>query len=149
MTPISAGIGPTLQKTSRALCPPSHSIRIGTGVIVCQNENYTIITARPITGASRFPAASKSMRLSFSIAAIVGVLLVAGCSQPTPGPQGPPGPAGEAGPPGPVGPGGPQGGQGPQGPVGPQGSAGERGEAGPPGPQGQVGPQGPQGEAGA
>jgi hypothetical protein len=89
------------------------------------------------------------MRLFFSITAVLAILVVAGCSQPAPGPQGPPGPPGAAGPPGPVGPGGPQGAQGPQGPVGPQGAAGERGEAGPPGPQGSVGPQGPQGEAGA
>ena len=90
-----------------------------------------------------------AMRLSFSFAAILTVLIVAGCGQPKPGPQGPPGPSGEIGPAGPVGTGGPQGAQGPQGPVGPQGAAGERGEAGPPGPQGPVGPQGPQGEAGA
>jgi PRC-barrel domain/Collagen triple helix repeat (20 copies) len=144
-----AAIGRTLQQISCAARPLSRAIGIGTGVIAGENKNYTIITAQLIIGASRFPAASKSMRLSFSIAAIVGILLLPGCSQPTPGPQGPPGPAGEAGPPGPVGPGGPQGAQGPQGPVGPQGSAGERGEAGPPGPQGPVGPQGPQGEAGA
>jgi hypothetical protein len=103
-----------------------------------------------------FPQALRScartapaMRLCFSIAAVLTVLLISGCGQPAPGPQGPPGPPGEAGPPVPVGPAGPQGAQGPQGPVGPQGSVGERGEAGPLGPQGPVGSQGPQGDAGA
>ena len=86
------------------------------------------------------------------VCAMLTVLGVAGCGQPTPGPQGPRrGPPGAAGPAGPVGPAGPQGAEGPQGPTGPQGAAGqgERGEGGAPGLQGQVGPQGPQGEPGA
>ena len=47
------------------------------------------------------------MRQLLSIFAIITTLAVAGCSQPTPGPQGPAGPAGPQGPAGPPGPAGP------------------------------------------
>jgi hypothetical protein len=67
------------------------------------------------------------MRQLIKISAVLTTLAVAGCGQPTPGPQGPAGPTGV------------------QGPAGPAGSAGP---AGPPGPQGDAGPPGPQGPAG-
>ena len=59
------------------------------------------------------------MRQLLNCFAILTVLAVGGCGQPTPGPQGPAGPAGAQGP------------QGPAGPLGP---------AGPPGPKGDPGP---------
>ena len=55
--------------------------------------------------------------------AVLTLLSVAGCGQPTPGPQG------QAGPPGPQGPAGPAGAQGPQGPAGPPGPKGDPGSA--------------------
>lgn len=63
------------------------------------------------------------MRQLLSISAIITTLAVAGCGQPTPGPQG------QAGPPGPQGPAGPPGAQGQQGPAGPPGPKGEAGSA--------------------
>ena len=71
------------------------------------------------------------MRQLLNCFAILTVLAVGGCGQPTPGPQGPAGPAGAQGPQGPAGPVGAQ---------GPQGSAGPLGPAGPPGPKGDPGP---------
>jgi len=71
------------------------------------------------------------MQLLLSFFAIIMMLAVAGCGQPTPGPAGAQGPAGPAGAQGPQGPAGPAGAQGPQGPAGP---------AGPPGPKGDTGP---------
>jgi hypothetical protein len=56
------------------------------------------------------------MRHLLSISAIITTLAVAGCGQPTPGPQG------QAGPPGPAG------AQGPQGPAGPPGPKGDPGQ---------------------
>jgi hypothetical protein len=53
------------------------------------------------------------MRQLLSISAIITTLAVAGCGQPTPGPQGPAGPAGAQGPQGPAGPPGPKGEPGP------------------------------------
>ena len=53
------------------------------------------------------------MRQLMSISAIITTLAVAGCGQPTPGPQGPAGPAGAQGPQGPAGPPGPKGEPGP------------------------------------
>ena len=94
------------------------------------------------------------MRHISSLLAITTLLAVAGCGQPTPGPQGPPGPqgmqgsAGPAGPkgdPGPAGPPGPKGDAGPAGPAGPKGDAGP---AGPPGAKGDAGPPGPPGPKG-
>lgn len=51
----------------------------------------------------------RPMQQLLSISAIGAALAVAGCGQPTPGPQGPPGPAGAQGPQGPAGPPGPKG----------------------------------------
>ena len=56
--------------------------------------------------------------LAFFAIVIITMLTLAGCGQPTPGPQGPAGPQGSAG------------------PQGPQGPAGAPGPAGPPGPKG-------------
>ena len=83
------------------------------------------------------------MRLLLSFFAIIMMLAVAGCGQPTPGPAGAQGPAGPAGAQGPQGPAGLPGAQGPQGPVGPAGTAGA------PGPQGPAGPAGTKGDPGA
>ena len=74
------------------------------------------------------------MRQLLNCFAILTVLAVGGCGQPTPGPQGPAGPAGAQGPQGPAGPVGAQ---------GPQGSAGPLGPAGPPGPKGDPAPAPP------
>jgi Collagen triple helix repeat (20 copies) len=80
------------------------------------------------------------MRLLLSFFAIIMMLAVAGCGQPTPGPAGAQGPAGA---PGPQGPAGPAGAQGPQGPAGTAGAPGPQGPAGP------AGPPGPKGDPGA
>ena len=69
------------------------------------------------------------MRQLINLFAITAMLSVAGCGQPTPGPQGAAGPAGPQGGQGPVGPAGAQGPQGPAGPPGPAGPQGERGPA--------------------
>jgi hypothetical protein len=58
---------------------------------------------------------------AFFVIIIISMLALAGCGQPTPGPQGPAGPQGSAG------------------PQGPQGPAGAPGPAGPPGPKGDPG----------
>lgn len=79
-------------------------------------------------------------RYSFT-AAILGVLLLAGCAGPR-GPVGPQGPQGEQGEQGPAG------AKGEQGPVGPKGEPGERGPVGPQGKRGLPGSQGPRGYAG-
>jgi hypothetical protein len=81
------------------------------------------------------------MQQLLKISAIIITLLVAGCGQPTQGPQGPAGPPGAAGPPG------PKGEAGPAGPPGAAGPPGPKGEAGPAGPPGAAGPPGPKGEA--
>jgi hypothetical protein len=62
--------------------------------------------------------------------AIIMMIAVAGCGQPTPGPAGAQGPAGPAGAQGPQGPAGAAGAQGPQGPAGPAGAQGPQGPAG-------------------
>src|ERR1700751_2726644 len=77
------------------------------------------------------------MQRLLSFFAIVMMIAVAGCGQPTPGPAGAQGPAGPAGAQGPQGPAGPAGAQGPQGLAGPPGSAGP---PGPPGPKGDPAP---------
>jgi hypothetical protein len=78
-----------------------------------------------------------------SFFAIVMMLAVAGCGQPTSGPAGPQGPAGTAGAQGPQGPAGPPGAQGQQGPAGTAGAPGPQGPAGPAGPPGPKGDPGP------
>lgn len=69
------------------------------------------------------------MRRLINFFAITTMLAVAGCGQPTPGPQGAAGPPGPQGAQGPVGPAGAQGPQGPAGPPGPAGPQGDRGQA--------------------
>lgn len=71
------------------------------------------------------------MRKLLNCFAMLTLLAVGGCGQPTPGPQGPGGPAGAQGPQGPAGPAGAQGPQGPAGPAGPAGPQGLKGEQGP------------------
>jgi|SRR4029453_1603365 hypothetical protein len=80
------------------------------------------------------------MRLVLSFFAIIMMLAVAGCGQPTPGPAGAQGPAGPTGAPGPQG---PAGGQGPPGPAGTAGAPGPQGPAGPAGPPGPKGDPAP------
>jgi Collagen triple helix repeat (20 copies) len=80
------------------------------------------------------------MRLLLSFFAIIMMLAVAGCGQPTPGPAGAQGPAGAPGPQGPAGPAGAQGPQGPAGTAGAPGPQGPAGPAGPPGPKGDPAP---------
>jgi hypothetical protein len=80
------------------------------------------------------------MRLLLSFFAIIMMLAVAGCGQPTPGPAGAQGPAGPTGAPGPQG---PAGGQGPPGPAGTAGAPGPQGPAGPAGPPGPKGDPAP------
>jgi len=63
------------------------------------------------------------MRISGIILAVVLSVFVAGCGQPTPGPQGPPGSQGPKGDPGPQGPPGSAGPPGPQGPAGTPGAS--------------------------
>ncbi len=70
------------------------------------------------------------MQRLLTVSAIIGALALAGCGQPTPGPQGPQGPAGSKGEAGPAGPAGPPGPAGPKGEAGPAGPAGPKGEAG-------------------
>lgn len=91
----------------------------------------------------------ETMRLLYVSLAFAAALLVASCSEPTPGPAGPPGPQGAAGPAGPVGPAGPAGPAGAVGPAGPAGPTGEAGVAGPAGPTGPTGPAGEKGEDGS
>ena len=62
--------------------------------------------------------------------ALIGLLALAGCSDPKPGPAGPPGPKGDAGTAGSPGATGVAGARGDGGPPGPKGDRGERGEAG-------------------
>lgn len=100
------------------------------------------------------------MRFFTPLVLATGALLLAGCSEPAPGPagpqgaQGPQGPRGEAGPQGPAGPPGERGPAGPRGepgspgPAGIAGVPGERGPAGPPGPEGKQGERGPAGPGG-
>jgi hypothetical protein len=76
------------------------------------------------------------MQRLLSFFAIIMMIAVAGCGQPTPGPAGAQGPAGAAGAQGPAG---PAGAQGPQGPAGPAGAQGPQGPAGPAGPKGDSG----------
>ncbi len=93
----------------------------------------------------------EAMRISTMTVALLGILVLAGCSQGPPGAkgdQGPPGPQGAKGEQGLPGPQGPQGANGDQGPPGAQGAKGEQGPPGPQGPQGPKGEQGVQGPAG-
>ena len=85
-----------------------------------------------------------SLRLFWTIVAVLALLFVFVACQGNTGPAGPSGATGERGPAGAPGADGSDGSAGPQGPAGPTGL---QGPAGPVGPQGPEGPAGPRGES--